>query len=69
MSDPQLFPFIYAQEISLHIRVSRKFHFLLQLRELVGTKNLSAALASPLPIIYPVLRVSLVWEVYIFVLL
>ena len=66
MSDPT---FIYAQEVTLHIRVSKKFHFLSQLRTLVGTKNLQEILATPTPIIYPILRVNLVWEVYIFVLL
>lgn len=69
MSDPQLYPFIYAQEIALHIRVGRKFNFLPQLRSVVGTKGLQALLASPISVIYPVLQRNIVWEIYVFILL
>ena len=69
MSDPSLYPYIYAQEITLHVRVSRDFNFLSQLRSSLGTKALQEVLASPIPIIYPILSRNLVWEVYVFVLL
>ena len=69
MSNPSLYPYIYAQEITLHVRVSRKFNFLSQLRSLLGTEALQEVLASPIPIIYPILSRNLVWEVYVFVLL
>ena len=69
MRDPSLYPYIYAQEITLHVRVSRKFNFLSQLRSLLGIEALEEIIASPIPIIYPILRKNLVWEVYVFVLL
>ena len=69
MSNPSLYPYIYVQEITLHVGVTRKFKFLSQLRSLVGTEALQEILASPIPIIYPILRRNLVWEVYVFVLL
>ena len=69
MSNPSLYRYIYAKEMTLHVRVSRKFNFLPQLRSLLGTKALQEILASPIPIIYPILRRNLVWEVYVFVLL
>ena len=49
MSDSNLHPYIYTQEITLHIRVSRKFHFLSQLRSVIGIKALQEVLASPHP--------------------
>ena len=69
MSNPSFYPYIYAQEITLHMRVSRKFNFLSQLRSSLGTEALQEVLASPIPIIYPILSKNLVWEVYVFVLL
>ena len=69
MNGPNLYPYIYAQEITLHVRVSRKFKFLSELRSLLGTKALQEILTSPIPIIYPILRRNLVWKVYVFVLL
>ena len=69
MSDPSLHPYIYAQEITLHVRVSRKFNFLTELRSMLGTEALQQALASPIPLILPMLRRDLLWEVYVFVLL
>lgn len=69
MSDPSLHPYIYAQEITLHVRISRKFNFLAQLRSMLGAEALQQALASPIPLILPMLRRGLLWEVYVFVLL
>ena len=69
MSDPSLHPYIYAQETTLHVRVSRKFNFLTELRSMFGTEALQQALASPIPLILPMLRRDLLWEVYVFVLL
>ena len=69
MSYPSLYCYIYAQEITLHVRVNRKFNLLSQLKSLLGTEALQEILASPIPIIYPILRRILVWEVYVFVLL
>ena len=69
MSDPNLHPYIYAQEITLHIRISRKFNFLPQLRTVLGTEVLQEVLASPIPFFLPMLRRGLVWEIYVFVLL
>ncbi len=69
MSDSRLHPYIYAQELTVHIRVSRKFYFLSQLSTLVGTEALQEILASPIPLIYPVLQRNLVWEIYVFILL
>ena len=69
MSDPNLYPYIYAQEITLHIRIGRKFNFLSQLRSVLGIEVLQEVLASPIPLILPMLSRSLVWEIYVFVLL
>ena len=69
MSDPNLHPYIYAQEVTLHIRISRKFNFLPQLRSVLGTEVLQEILASPIPLILPMLSRNLVWEIYVFVLL
>ena len=69
MNDPNLHPYIYAQEITLHIRISKKFNFLSQLRSVLGVEVLQEVLASPIPLILPMLSRSLVWEVYVFVLL
>ena len=69
MSDPNLHPYIYAQEVTLHIRISRKFNFLPQLRSVLGTEVLQEILASPIPLILPTLSRNLVWEIYVFVLL
>ena len=69
MSNPSLYPYIYAQEITLHVRMSRKFNFLSQLRSSLGIEALQEVLASTILIIYPVLSWNLVWEVYVFVLL
>ena len=69
MSDPNLHPYIYAQEITLHIRISRKFNFLSQLRFVLGIEVLQEVLASPIPLILPMLSRSLVWEIYVYVLL
>ena len=55
MSNPNLYPYIYAQEITLHVKVSRKFNFLSQLRSSLGAETLQKILASPIPIIYPIL--------------
>ena len=69
MSDASLHPYMYAQEIKIHIRVSRKFHFLSQLCDLVGVDALRGVLESPTPIIYPLLQRGVVWEIFVFVLL
>ena len=69
MSDPNLHPYIYAQEITLHIRIDKKFNFLSQLRSMLGIEVLQEVLASPIPLILPMLSRSLVWETYVFVLL
>ena len=69
MSDPSLHPYVYAQEITLHIRISRKFNFLSQLSSLLGTEALQEVLASPIPLILPILKRGFVWEIYVFVLL
>ena len=69
MSDPNLHSYIHAQEITLHIRISRKFKFLPQLRSVLGTEVLQAVLVSPISLILSMLSRSLVWEVYVFVLL
>ena len=69
MSDPNIHPYIYAQEVTLHIRISRKFNFLPQLRSVLGTEVLQEILASPIPLILPMLSRNLVWKIYVFVLL
>ena len=69
MNDPNLHPYIYAQEITLHIRISRKFNFLSQLRSVLGIEVLQEVLASPISVILPMLTRRLVWEIYVFVLL
>lgn len=69
MSNPGLYPYIYAQEVTLHIRVGRKFNFLSQLSSILGPEALQETLASPIPLVVPMLSRGLIWEIFVFVLL
>ncbi len=69
MSGGELNPYIYAQEITLHIRVGRKFHFMPQLCSALGTEVLREVLASPIPFIFPILNNGPRREMCVYILL
>ena len=69
MSSTSLHPFVYTQETNVHIRIGKKFQFLMQIGSLLGDEILRAVVTSPIPFIFPVVKRDPVWEVFIYILL
>lgn len=61
-------PFHFVQHISIRVCISRKLHFMQRIVFLFGPERLREILASPDPIILPLINYENSFDVHVFIL-
>ena len=62
-------PFHFVQHINVRVCISRKMHFMQRIVFLFGPERLGEILASPEPVILPLINYHTSFNVHVFILL
>ena len=65
---PLFQPFDLTQHINVQVCISKKIHFMQRIVFMFGSESLNAAMASPNPIIVPLIHYNTSFDVHIFIL-
>lgn len=69
MDSQNFFPFQSVQNMNVRVCISHKIHFMQRIVHLFGPERLADILASPQPIILPLINYHVSFDVCIFILL
>ena len=62
-------PFHFSQQIEIRVCISQKIHFMQRIALMFGPERLGEVLASPNPVILPLINYQTSFNVFIFILL
>ena len=63
---PSIHAFYFVQHIDVHVCLQRKISFMQTIAHILGLEGLNKALASPYPIILPLIHYPRPFDVYVF---